>query len=231
MGYGINRMHFGDRLAAAGLEVAKKKVAEFGRSIDSQTADIIMRGYVDDGLGGGDKEVVDKLVGEEIFGNGTGPLEETGDHSTRSWLCERELSRQDVGTAPLSPSMPTYTGTVAEVQDRMESWKRNSIKVHPLYHWPGESNVADLGTKGRAEARDVIQGSDWQDGPELTRYPVERWPITRDFVREIPEEEKRAAVYGVHQSLSLPTEILAENSEEELAKNKAGELNSNKFPL
>ena len=51
--YGINRMHFGDRPAAAGLEVAKKKVAEIGRNIDSQTADIIMRGYVDDGLGRG----------------------------------------------------------------------------------------------------------------------------------------------------------------------------------
>ena len=42
--YGINRMHFGDRPAAAGLEVAKKKVAEYGRPVDSQTADIIMRG-------------------------------------------------------------------------------------------------------------------------------------------------------------------------------------------
>ena len=85
-----------------------------------------------------------------------------------------------------------FSNRVAEVQDRMESWKRKSIEVHPLYHWPGESNVADLGTKGRAEARDVIQGSDWQDGPKLTRYPVERWPITRDFVRQIPEEEKIA---------------------------------------
>ena len=44
--YGINRMHFGDRPAAAGLEVAKKKVAELGREIDSQTADIITLGYV-----------------------------------------------------------------------------------------------------------------------------------------------------------------------------------------
>merc|ERR1711867_11785 len=77
---------------------------------------------------------VDMLVGEEIFGTGTGPLEETGDHSTRSWLCERVLSRQktgehstpswlcervlsrqEVGAAPLSPSMPTYTGTVARI--------------------------------------------------------------------------------------------------------------------
>ena len=41
--------------------------------------------------------------------------EETGDHSTRSWLCERVLSRQEVGAAPLSPSMLTYTGTVARI--------------------------------------------------------------------------------------------------------------------
>merc|ERR1711867_253864 len=91
------------RPAAAGLEVAKKKVAEYGRPVDSQTADIIMRGYVDDGLGGGDREVVDKLVGEEILGTGTGPLEETGGvtgHSTGNLL---------------SPSMPKYTGTVAKI--------------------------------------------------------------------------------------------------------------------
>merc|ERR1712121_20306 len=96
--YGINRMHFGDRPAAAGLEVAKKKVAEYGRSVDDQTADIIMRGYVDDGLGGGEEEVVKKLIGNESFG--TGPLEETGGvmgHSTGNLL---------------SPSMPKYTGTV-----------------------------------------------------------------------------------------------------------------------
>ena len=54
-------------------------------------------------------------MGEEIFGTGTGPPEETGDHSTRSWLCERVLSRQEVGATPLSPSMPTYTGTVARI--------------------------------------------------------------------------------------------------------------------
>ena len=28
--YGINRMHFGDRPAAAGLEIAKKKVVSLG---------------------------------------------------------------------------------------------------------------------------------------------------------------------------------------------------------
>merc|ERR1712082_307830 len=105
-----------------------------------------------------------------------------------------------------------FSNRVAEVQDRMESWRRKNIKVNPLHHWPGESNVADLVTKGRAEAQDVIQGSAWQDGPQPTRYPVEEWPISRDFVREIPEEEKRASGYANLHSLSL----LGEQQNEDL---------------
>ena len=40
---------------------------------------------------------------------------------------------------------------------------------------------------------------------------MERWPISRDFVREIPEEEKRASVYANHQSLSLLSEMQDED--------------------
>ena len=65
--FGIDRMHFGDRPAAAGLEVAKKKVAELGKQVDKQTAEIITHGYVDDGLGGGPEYVVKKLIGVESF--------------------------------------------------------------------------------------------------------------------------------------------------------------------
>ena len=66
-----------------------------------------------------------------------------------------------------------FSNRVAEVRDRMESWERRGIKVNPLHHWPGETNVADLGTKGQAESQDVVEGSNWQSGPESTRYPVE----------------------------------------------------------
>ena len=93
-------MHFGNRPAAAGLEVAKKKVAELGRGIDKQAADIITRGYIDNSLGGGDVHVVNKLIGDEIFntgppeiGGGLGPS--TGNH--------------------YSPAKPRYTGTVAQI--------------------------------------------------------------------------------------------------------------------
>merc|ERR1711867_100832 len=54
------------------VEVAKKKVAELGKQVDEQTADIITPGYVDDGLGGGPEYVVQKLIGVESFC----PLEE-----------------------------------------------------------------------------------------------------------------------------------------------------------
>ena len=99
-----------------------------------------------------------------------------------------------------------FSNRVAEVQDRMESWKRKEIKVHDLYHWPGFSNVADLATKGHAVYCDVKEGSVWQQGPRETHYPVEEWPISRDFVRAIPEEEKRAAIFGVHMGL-MPSEV------------------------
>ena len=94
-----------------------------------------------------------------------------------------------------------FSNRVAEVQDRMESWKRKEIKVHDLYHWPGVSNIVDLATKGHAVHSDVKEDSVWQQGPKETHYPLEEWPISRDFVRAIPEEEKRAAILGVHTSL------------------------------
>ena len=117
---------------------------------------------------------------------------------------EKEVADHDVGLEVLEkPEVepPEKDDTVQddidlevpEVQDRMESWKRKRIRVNYLYHWPGVSYVADLPTKGRAEGHDVVEGSEWQDGPVETRYPVNQWPINRNFVQAIPEQEKGAA--------------------------------------
>ena len=62
--FGIDRMHFGDRPAAIGLEVAKNLVAVSGRDIDSAAVDMIKRDYVVDVFGGGSEEDVDRLMGE-----------------------------------------------------------------------------------------------------------------------------------------------------------------------
>ena len=60
-------MHFGDRPAAIGLDVAKKLVAEAGKEIDSEAVEMIKRDYVDDGFGGGTEATVDRLMGETII--------------------------------------------------------------------------------------------------------------------------------------------------------------------
>ena len=56
--YGVDRMHFGDRVAATGLEVSKRKVADVGEAIDPAAAKMIKKGYSDDGVGGGTKQDV-----------------------------------------------------------------------------------------------------------------------------------------------------------------------------
>ena len=63
--FGLTHMHFGDRCAMCGLEVAKTKVADLGKNIDPAAVDMIKMTYVDDGSGGGTKETVDRLIGEE----------------------------------------------------------------------------------------------------------------------------------------------------------------------
>ena len=49
-----------------GLEVAKAKVADLRTSIDPEAVLMIKKTYVDDGSGGGAKETVDRLIGEEV---------------------------------------------------------------------------------------------------------------------------------------------------------------------
>ena len=65
--YCIDRMHFGDVPSSCGLEVAKEKTAEAGSYVCPESASMITLGYVDDGLGGGRKELVEKMIGNEVF--------------------------------------------------------------------------------------------------------------------------------------------------------------------
>ena len=62
---GIDRMHFGDKCAATGLEVGKEMTADKGEDVFPETVKQLKRGYIDDGLGGGSREMVDRLIGEE----------------------------------------------------------------------------------------------------------------------------------------------------------------------
>ena len=69
--FGFQVMTYGDRPAACGLEVAKEKVTTAGAVVCAETAETMKRGtYVDDSVGGGSAETVDRLIGEVRGVNG-----------------------------------------------------------------------------------------------------------------------------------------------------------------
>ena len=63
-----------------------------------------------------------------------------------------------------------FTNRVSEINDHKDEWKRRSIVVHPVHHWP-DDHVADLGTKGKATVKDVAPGLHWQCGLISLSYP------------------------------------------------------------
>ena len=75
-----------------------------------------------------------------------------------------------------------FTNRVAEIKDEMAAWQQKDIHVYSLHHWPGTENIADLATTDKATLSDVTEHSDWQRGPVQARYPLEKWPVNRDFV-------------------------------------------------
>ena len=68
--FGIDRMHFGDKCAMCGLQNGIKLVAEAGRAIDCEAADMLEKAYVDDCVGGGDDDTLDRLIGRETWTDG-----------------------------------------------------------------------------------------------------------------------------------------------------------------
>ena len=89
---------------------------------------------------------------------------------------------------------------VAEVDDILASFNVQypDLMVDLPHHTPGvENTLADMATRGLVIAKQVGQGSEWQTGRPYLRQEREVWPITRDFIRIIPEEEKRMKIYNL----------------------------------
>ena len=81
------------------------------------------------------------------------------------------------------------TNRADEWQGHMQDWRKQGIEVPDIYHWPGASNPADLGTRGLAVLWQVAAGSAWQDGPPVLGFARDKWPATREFRRQLPKEE------------------------------------------
>ena len=66
-------------------------------------------------------------------------------------------------------------------------------------HVPGTLNPADIATRATAQPEDVMQGSMWQNSPDYLLLPRTEWPLSRNFLDYVPDQELRTsrAVFNV----------------------------------
>ena len=72
----------------------------------------------------------------------------------------------------------------------------NVTLVDKLFHIAGEFNPADIATRGEADIADLDKGSEWQNGPKFLSQDRKDWPISREFKKEVPREERRNKFYS-----------------------------------
>ena len=101
-----------------------------------------------------------------------------------------------------------FGNRVAEIRDHMTSWRSSRVQVDELHHWPGESNPADLPTRGKANYHEIGPLPAWQQGPPILSQPRNLWPASRDFVRQVPLEETSPALFTTNL-VSKPTVLPA----------------------
>ena len=57
-----------------------------------------------------------------------------------------------------------------------------------------EDNAADIASRTDAVPSDLVEGTEWQNGPAYLRLPESEWPIRTDIMedaKELPKEEMR----------------------------------------
>ena len=64
-----------------------------------------------------------------------------------------------------------------------------------LQHVAGTLNTADIATRGHATYDDMEADSEWINGPSFLTKDRSTWPISREFIREVPEKEKRSRMF------------------------------------
>ena len=70
-------------------------------------------------------------------------------------------------------------------------------------HTPGVVNPADWPTRGNLSWSEMKEDSEYQAGPDYIRLNREEWPVSRDFVTDVPVEERRKKFTEVQQSVNF----------------------------
>ena len=72
---------------------------------------------------------------------------------------------------------------------------KEETQIDKLQHLAGVLNTADIATRGHATHDDLKPGSEWLTGPKFLTQDRETWPLSRSFVHDIPEKEKKSRMF------------------------------------
>ena len=82
-----------------------------------------------------------------------------------------------------------FHNKVAEIVDNIAQM-RKYCDVEDIHYVSGDSNPADLGTRGNVVAGDLGPDSYWLKGPHFFGFRRDGWLVTRDFTRDkVPDDE------------------------------------------
>ena len=125
------------------------------------------------------------------------------------------ISACEVNCASLKPF---FSNRVMEILHLMDGWGKKSglsacqelggdvigdmeheVLVDELMHVAGPLNVADYPSRGNLEWQEMDEGSLWQQGPSFLRENRVNWPVNRDFISNVPQEETKSKFFKVVQ--------------------------------
>ena len=103
-----------------------------------------------------------------------------------------------------------------EVLETFNIWQEEfpDLVIEPLLHTPGPLNISDLGTRDTVTADQVGMDSEWQGGPRYLSGPSEHWPVSREFVRKIPDAEVKHRTPTLVQGMINLTRIIKKKEQE-----------------
>ena len=117
--------------------------------------------------------------------------------ANRVYECEQNLDK--VGT-----KIPDSYTVHKELAD--EDIKERP-QVDALQHVAGILNTADIATRGHATYDDVKADSEWINGPKFLTEDRSKWPISREFIREVPEKEKRSRMFKLINTVKVEAPV------------------------
>ena len=164
--FAIDRMHFGDRPAAIGLEVAKRLFTEYGRDIDPAAVEMIKKDYMDDGFGHGLDQDVCSLMGEVMLEDGSleyrgtvAQIMERGSFFIKYMICDRE-ARPDVLKNFSGSVLGMLWDTVKDVIS-MRPMINLSRKIQKIGEGPAEARGCGADRPGCADVKEHYQSGVW----------------------------------------------------------------------